>query len=256
MRGRLWLAFAGTAALAATMVGCGGDDDAVVTKVFEAVPWTGAEAYRYNLVQKGGEVYGTCDVLTNPEFEPGRTQLIQRCVDTDGFRDERTTVADSKTLRPISAVRAIIDAEKGKQTTFTSTYEGALVTLEANVDGNVNTAERDLPAPTEQSPDPGYYDDEALLWVVRGIPLHDGYEGAYKNINAGNGRIFTVRLAVEAKERVKVPAGEFNTWKVRVQTQSITQYIWIDAEAPHRVVRARIERLTYELANIEAGGKP
>ena len=174
MRGRLWLAFAGTAALAATVVGCGGEDDAVVTKVFQAVPWTGAEAYRYNLVQKGGEVYGTCDVLTNPEFEPGRTRLVQRCVDDEGFRDERTTVADSQTLRPISAVRAIINAEKGKQTTFTSTYEEAVVKLEASVNGNVNTAERDLPRPTEQSPDPGYYDDEALLWVVRASPWATG----------------------------------------------------------------------------------
>jgi len=256
MRGRLWIVFAVAGALAATLVGCGGEDDAVVTKVFAAVPWTGAEVYRYNLVQKGGEVYGTCDLLTNPDFEPGRTQMVQRCVDAGGFRDERATVADSQTLRPASAVRAIIDSRKRKQTTFTSTYDEAAVRLEASVDGNVNAAERDLPAPTEQSPDPGYYDDEELLWVVRGIPLRDGYEGAYKNINAGNGRIFTVRIAVEARERVKVPAGEFNTWKVRVETQSITQYIWIDAESPHRIVKARIERLTYELASIGTSSKP
>ncbi|MBI5946641.1 MAG: DUF3108 domain-containing protein [Chloroflexi bacterium] len=256
MRGRRWLVVAGLAVLAATVAACGGEDDAVVTKVFGAPPWTGAEAYRYNLVQKGGDVYGTCDILTNPGFEAGKTQLVQKCVDDEGFRDERVTVVDSQTLQPISAVRAIIDAKKGKQTTFTSVYEGAVVKLEANVDGKVNTAERDLPTPTEQSPDPGYYDDEELLWVVRGIALGDGYEAAYKNINAGNGRIFTVRLAVVGRERLKVPAGEFNTWKVQVQTQSITQYIWIDAEAPHRVVRARIERLTYELASTAAGGTP
>ncbi|MGI8926303.1 MAG: DUF3108 domain-containing protein [Tepidiformaceae bacterium] len=239
----------GAAAAAGLLAGCGGGDDEVISKVFQGPPWTGAESLSYQLVQRGGDVYGTCEVETRPEFEPGRTQLNLLCTDGEGNRDDRTAVVDAQTLRPISGIRTI-SGEDGDRTTFESAYGERIVRLEANVDGKRNSAERDLPGATAKSPDPGYYDDESLLWVVRGIPLRVGYEGAYKNINAGNGRVFTVEVKVEGQERVRVPAGAFNAWKVRIRTESITQQFWIDEQAPNRIVRARIERLTYELVAV------
>lgn len=244
-----WVAAVAGAVLGATA--CGGGDDAIISRVFEAPPWTGAERLSYNLVQRGGHVYGTCSVETIPQSGSGQTELKLLCTDGAGHHDDRSATVDSQTLRPFSATRVISDDAKGKRTSFTSQYEADIVRLEANVDGKVNKTERDLPQPTDKSPEPGYYDDESLLWVVRGIPLRTGWEGAYKDVNAGNGRIFTVAVKVEGPERVTVPAGGFNTWRVRIRTNSVTQYFWIDDAAPHRIVRARIERLTYELTGIE-----
>ena len=45
---------------------------------------------------------------------------------------------------------------------------------------------RDLPEPTEEWPTPGWYDDESLFWLVRGVELREDYEDHYTHvINAG-----------------------------------------------------------------------
>ncbi len=84
---------------------------------------------------------------------------------------------------------------------------------------------------------------------MRGIPLREGFEGSFTNVNARSS-VFSAEVAVEEMEEVEVPAGTFQAWKVRLETSTVTQLIWVEAEAPHRVIRARIERLTYELAAI------
>lgn len=229
---------------------CSGSDDVRVARVFVSPPWTGNETYHYNLIDSGGEIYGACELETNPGFEPGKTKLSRLCGDGPN-RDDGAVVVDSATLKPYSATRVISDSSKGKRTAFSAAYADAAVHFSADVNGKVNEADRDLPRPSKTSPEPAWHDDESLLWVVRGIDLKQGYEAAYKNVNAGNGRVFTVELKVETAEKVKVPAGEFMAWKVRIRTDSITQYAWVSVDAPHTLVRARIERLTYELARAD-----
>ncbi len=227
---------------------CGGGNP-VLSKVFKAPVWPGTEQLSYNLVDEGGESYGTCVLETKPEVEPGKTQLNQLCGSNGPERDDRTVTVDSATLRPFSASRAIADPSKHKRTTFTSEYDAtaALVHFKADENGNVHEAQRDLPKATRESPDPGYYDDESLFWLVRGVPLRKGFEGSYADVNASSGQVVTATVTVQDKEQVKVPAGSFVTWRVRLQTSSITQYFWIDGAAPHEVVQARIERVTYQL---------
>ena len=121
-------------------------------------------------------------------------------------------------------------------------------------DGEKRETERDLPEPDETSPDPGYYDDESLLWLVRGIPLSDGWEGSFRDVSAGTGQTFRVDLKVEELEQVSVPLGEFQAWRVRIRTASITQFAWVEAEAPHRLIKARIhgiQDVDYELTRSE-----
>lgn len=111
--------------------------------------------------------------------------------------------------------------------------------------------QRELPEPTKAVPEPAWYDDEELLWLVRAIPLTEGFEGSFTNVNASTGRVFAADVTVERREVVEVPAGTFATWKIRLETSTVTQLIWVEQDAPHRVIRARIERLTYELTAFE-----
>lgn len=247
---RLRLLLVATPIVALALSACRDEIGGPTSTVFEAPPWTADELMRYDLTERG-DLYGRCELETLPDFEPGLTKLTLLCGDDRGFRDDRTATVRSETLRPVGATRVIVNPEKDTRTTFTSTYEDDKVVFTSDDGGKVRTAERDLPTPTEDSPEPGYYDDESLLWVVRGIPLRAGYEGRYSNINAGNGRVFNVEVSVLGTDRVTVPAGEFDAWRIQVRTASITQLFWVDVQAPHRIVRARIERLTYELTSFE-----
>lgn len=242
------LATAAVLAFAALVAACGGDDDHATAPLFTR-PWSGEERYTYNLVQRGGDVYGTCVLETKPNAEPGKVQLNRLCAD-EPFRDDGTVTADAETLRPEYSLRTVVDDE-GKRRTHESQYDAEAVHMTTTASDSVHEADRGLPEPDEKSPDPAWYDDESLLWLVRGVPLQSGYSGAYWDVAAAIGRLIAVDIEVTGRERVSVPAGEFNTWKVEVKTSSITQAFWVEAEAPHRIIRARVERLTYELTGAQ-----
>ena len=240
------------ATLSGGLSGCvGADEGKPHPPVIDHIPWQAPESFRYHIIEPRGEVTGRCTLVTRPEFEPGRTQLSQLCDDGTIHRDDRVALVDSATLAPIATIRTIVNEKSGKKTTFDAAYEGMTASLRADSDGKKSITSRTLPAATKTVPNPAWYDDESLFWVIRGIPLRTGHKAVYTNINPGNGRVFDVAIEVQGQEQVNVPAGEFATWKVRVKTESITQYFWIEAAAPNRVIRARIERIAYELLPAE-----
>lgn len=227
---------------------CSGDDDTVTHKLFTSPPWTGPETYTYNLKQSGDPA-GTCTLKTEPNVEPGKTRLSRMCSDGKRYEDNGSVTVDATTLAPIESTRVFVDSEKNKKTTYTNTYEGPQVVFHAvDQDGHTNNTTRDLPTPSAKDPDPGWYDDEELLWLVRGLPLQQGYGGTYTHvINAGQPRVLPVDVHVDAPQQVKVPAGEFSAYRVRVQKDDSIYQLWVDTAAPHKVVKAQIEDATYEL---------
>ncbi len=47
----------------------------------------------------------------------------------------------------------------------------------------------------------------------------------------------TVRLSVAQQERVEVPAGIFETWRLQVRSGRATRVAWIGVDYPHPLVR-------------------
>lgn len=236
--------------LAVALSSCAGSNDRTLTKVFVSPPWTGDERNEYNLIDEGGDLYGTCVLETDVDAEPGKTRLSRLCANEPRYRDDGTVLVDSRTLVPLEAARVRTDAEKNERVAALSVYEPPIVRFTFDDKGKVRETERDLPEPSETSPDPGYYDDESLLWLVRGMDLREGYEASYQNVNAGTGQTFPVDLKVEGQETIRVPAGEFIAWKIRIRTASVTQFVWVEAEGSRRLVKARIEGIEdviYEL---------
>jgi len=239
-------------------VGCGSGGEAPTSHIFQDPPWTGQERATYDLLDEGDRVDGICVLETTPSGDV--VQMRRLCEDAsgEGHRDDGLVEADAETLIPVRSERVLVNADSGKRTTFVGTYGETVATLayeRADIDSGVieeeRSTDRDLPEPDEASPDPGYYDDESLFWLVRGIPLEEGWEGAYHNVNLGVGRIFVAEVLVDRRERAVVPAGEFDTWRIRVRTASVTQLVWIEVAAPHRMIKAEIERSTYVLRDFE-----
>ncbi len=219
--------------------------------IFEAAPWTGPERYHYNLSERGNEHSGSCTLVTTPEIEPGHSKLEQLCESGTLYRDDRTTTVETATLKPVSSLRTILNNKENTVTTFSATYTANTAALEATARSKVTKTERDLPEATDDVPEPAWYGDESIFWLVRGIPLRSGFQADFTNLNPSNGRVFDVGVLVQEQERVSVPAGEFETWRVRIRTASITQLFWVEAAAPHRVIKARLDSITYELEAAE-----
>jgi hypothetical protein len=248
--GRRILVLLAAPLLVLVTLSCGGGADRQTSKVFQAPPWTGPEDLGYNLSRRAEPSFGTCELLTEPNVEPGRTRLSHHC-GNDSYSDDGVALVDAQSLQPLTATRTATDRAKDRKTVWTNTYEDSIVRFEADTNGSISKTTRDLPKPNAQSPDPGWYDDDTLLWLARGLPLKAGFEASYAHvINAGQPRVIVVDVKVDPAEKVTVPAGEFQSWKVRIVQGGSTYTIWVDEQAPNRVVKATIEDVTYELTAV------
>ncbi len=255
---RLWLSLAALSLAIAGLAACGSEPLEAHAPIFAEARWTGPERLTYNLRQRD-ELQGSCVLETHPaEASPGITELRRLCTDaeTGRYHDNGFAWVDAETLRPVSALRVVSDLLEGERRFATTYLPERLVRFElheydtGDEEPRELTVERDLPEPTEAVPEPGWYDDEELLWLVRGLPLREDFAGMFTNVNASTGRVFAAEVTVEERERVEVPAGTFEAWKIRI-TSTVTNFYWVESESPYRVVKANIERLTYELTAVE-----
>lgn len=207
--------------------------------------------FTYDLDQEGVNNEATCVLKTEPSTE-GRTVLTRACEDNRGYTDDGTVLVESETLEPMESTRAYFNVEDNETTEWSIIYGGQEASFEARQGDDSRTTTRELPEPTDESPDPGWYDDESLLWLVRGIDLREGFEGHYTHvINAGQPRVLTAKIEVEELEEVEVPAGTFMAWRVRVSSGNVVYRMWVTEGSEHWVVRAQVEGSTYELVSAD-----
>lgn len=237
-----------TVLCAGLLTACSGSEPEA-SRVFVAAPWTGDETLTYRVTDRGVEGEGQC-TLTTREAEPQGFELARTCTKAE-FGDSGKAIVDER-LDPRSSERILTDAKKGKRVAHTVVYDTLTSHFTTDDGDEVRETDRTLPKATNSGPQPAWYDDESILWMVRGVELRDGYSAAYHHvINAGQPRILVVELAVSGRERVTVPAGSFDAWVIRVQRSNSSYIFWVDAGAAHVVLRARIEDVTYELVTQE-----
>ena len=158
------------------VAGCTSDDDIATSKIFTGPPWQDGEKSVYRVTDQGVDGVGTCTLETDVEFEPGHTKLSRSCANGP-YHDDGSAIVDSATLAPVSSTRTALDGTQNRSSTYTVEYNGETAHFKADTNGSVRETDRDLPKPDEQSPDPGWYDEESLLWLARGIPLQEGWSG-------------------------------------------------------------------------------
>ena len=222
-----------------------------ISKVFQGPPWTSAESLTFTVRDKGVPGEGRCVLTTIPGAEVGKTRLSRSC-SKDEFLDEGSVLVESASLRPLSAERTYVDTKKNQITKHTITYDANAAKFRTDDGKKTRETTRELPKADAKNPDPGWYDDESLLWLARGLQLKSGYRAGYAHvINAGQPRVLTVEVQVDGPETITVPAGEFKAWRVRYQREDSVYFVWVDVQSPQRMIKARIEDVVYELASIK-----
>lgn len=238
----------GTAILAAS---CSGSSDSGGDRIFESAPWTGEERFLYRVSDRGVDGEGRCEMLTFPDVEPGETRLEEHCAAV--YNDDSVVAVDADDLDPRQSERDITDTRDQSTVRHSIFYEGTVATFVTDDGEKRRETQRDLPAPTEEHPDPGWYDDKSIFWLVRGLPLAEGYRAQYLHvINVGQPRVLPVEVSVEGRETVETPVGTFETWRVRLERDNTVYLLWVADDAPKPVVKARIETVNYELIEFEA----
>ena len=96
------------------------------------------------------------------------------------------------------------------------------------------------------------YDNDECLQLMRRLPLAPGYSTTVSLFVAmAGGVVVPVQLSVSGPEKVHVPAGDFNCYKVDL---NIKQTLWYAADAHRYLVKFEAGGMVAELTSARSGG--
>jgi hypothetical protein len=77
-------------------------------------------------------------------------------------------------------------------------------------------------------------DGPGMANVVAALPLAEGYAATLQTVNFQTQKIVPVTIKVMGNERVDVPAGSFDAFKVSVESEAAHGTLWVakDSHAP------------------------
>jgi hypothetical protein len=211
-------------------MGCGGGINAASEAIVDQVPFADGERLVYTLHDDAGVVIARGSLTTRREgadqfaleqsYEAGSTQS------EDAGSDVSTVVVDAQTLSPSALTRTVNGAAEDLHYSATYAEDGRSVTIMHGTD-----EPRTLELPEHA------YDNESSLWLWRTLAFADGYEQEYVSVNSVERTRQVVKVNITGRERVEVPAGAFDTWRLQVRNGRATRVAWVNVEAPHEVVQ-------------------
>ncbi len=189
-----------------------------------APPWQASESLEYVLLDRGdGEEVGrgTLEVAA----QEGQYEFSQRFGNDEDY-DNSSIVVDADTLKPISGDRdRLVDGERIRLTSEYDVAENTVTITEIEEDGE----ERAIPHRLKRN----YYDNDSSLFLWRALRFTEGFEANYYTVVTGSGEQHIIHIEVVRKERITVPGGTFNTWRLEIEGTDRKQVAWY-ADTPER----------------------
>lgn len=213
---------------------------------FNDAPWHTGEASVYSMSNSSGEAIGTAqiDIAAGTDAEGNATWNFRQ--ELAALNDEQLSVVEmrAETLRPTVAVWTHTRPE-GVEVVKT-TYNGAQAELELTNVLAILTHER-VSIPSDVR------DDHTIAVLTRALPLAVGYATRINTFLPVVGITERVEVAVEDEERIEVPAGAFDVWRVNLSTETVDSTAWIGKEAPYPLVRFEDDRtdVNFELVDFQ-----
>jgi hypothetical protein len=94
------------------------------------------------------------------------------------------------------------------------------------------------------------YDNEEVVQLVRRLPLEPDYRTTLRVFTSlGGARIIPIELKVTAQEKVEVPAGTFDCYKIELSL--VNQTFWYSTDEHHYLVKFDASGITAELTGVE-----
>ena len=205
-------------------------------------PWTAPESFQYVLLDRdnGDEVgRGTLEVA---EKSAGY-ELSQKFRDGEDH-DNSSIVVSKSTLKPISGTRdRLVNGERKRLRSQYDATENVVTIIEIKDGG-----ERPIPHRLKSD----YYDNDSSLFLWRSLHFAEGLTETYHTVVTGSGEQPILRLEVIGKERVTVPAGTFDTWRLEIRSQDHKQIAWYADTATHPLIQYDNGVQLFQLVNAPA----
>jgi len=183
-------------------------------------PWPEDEIMTYRLVDDDGKQLAVGRLIVEVSQATGQTTLRQR-FESETTEDSIDVVVDSRTLKPVSSRREIINDNPDDEDLIEVMY------TEAGASVTIGDRQTGLSVPEHA------YDNDSSLFLWRTLPFAEGYEGSYVTVITNRRSRQDVVLSVPRNETVTVPAGTFDCWRLEIATENARQVAWY-ADTPAR----------------------
>lgn len=250
-RARIVPVVVGCAVAAIAAGGCAANGTSVKTEdIVMSIPWTAPESHTYELkVNNDPEGMSTLSIAMDGDA----VVLTQHAEDTKGNTDDSVVRADPATLKPFSATHTVTD--KNEKRVAEATYEDT--GSECSAKRVVRIKQSTYKPPDEATPEstrgnplcvPDHgYDNDSALFIWRTIKFEKDYTVTYTTVLSNRRDTQKVRLQVGDQVKVKTPAGEFDTWRVDLTADQISQTAWFATTPDHKLVAYQNESFFFRL---------
>lgn len=218
----------------AAVAACGGGGNSAAERdasaVVAQVPFAVGERLVYELRDDHGVIgHGTLTVAQEGDGLVLRQEYTEATA-PEGEKptsDRSASEVDAKTLRPRSVERVIERRDDTDQYNGEYAPDGRSVSMTKDGDSK----ERTLELPEHA------YENESSLWLWRTLAFAEDYRSRYVSVNTIERKRQTVELDVTGQQRITVPAGTFETWRLQIRNGRATRVAWVNVEAPHQVIQ-------------------
>jgi hypothetical protein len=221
-----------------------------------SAPWTAGELSTYTLVRYSGasgvsSVNGVdatnasdgADDATAPAIGSAELGVVNRGEHValtfdyhdQGLSERSETTADAATLQPVSSIIRRESPQSGPAT-ITTRYSPAGATPGSSrpVAHIEITSSRGDESVTRELPERVYYDADQMLHLLRAMPLKQRFSATFNALDTLGASPVSARVRVVGRETVRVPAGEFDCW--RIDVQGLSMRAWVAVAPPSQLV--------------------
>ncbi len=234
-------------ALLLLAMACAGTEHITSRDIVSRIPWTLPAPDHYRVLDRDDKEIGTADFQIEKSGEFIRlTQHYD--VPDKGYVNDSVVIADPETLLPSSSSYTLT----GPNGTLTcdAGYSAGQVSAHRVGQDEERTDLLDVPAIA--------YDSWADLFLWRTIDFSPGYETDYADVlscTLDRLQKISVKLKVKGQERVTVPAGDYDVWRLEIDSGGETQTAWYSTDPLHVLVKYDNGSDTFELTAGDSAGR-
>jgi len=215
------------------------------TLELQPAPWPKSEVMRLRLVTPAGMEVGeqiwTVQADKADDVEAWRIES-RMTIPVNNAWQFTQVLTRQDTFAPITGVTRHQGGE------FDARYGKNAVELTTTMKDNLTSRTMDI--------DRKVFDNEQAIYVIRRMPLAEGYNGSFWIFPVQSSVVVECRINVTGKETIKTPAGEFECFALELRvfagnTCALTHRLWISTDQHRYLVKYDADTVVMEL--VEAG---
>jgi hypothetical protein len=208
-------------------------------------PWADGEEMQLRIMSVAGAEFGTIVYWAESMEVDGRPMWHVQSdmfIAVTNMLQYTCVLAEKDSFAPAAAVTR--NSELGQ---FKGVYGRDSVELTAKSDGKDNKRTIDIGGPV--------YDNEQVLYLIRRLPLANGYQARFDIFPVMGGAVMEGRIQVTGTEKIAVPAGSYDCFAIALSvwaegSRVLEHHVWVSADTHRYLVKYDSEAALMELTKV------